>query len=859
MISSVTSGEAVRLISTGSEAVAGETRVTVKQLASNASLVSQVKMSGQQKITGKALEEEELTARFEKKIVLEVGGKEVTVDLNQAATEEEMVEAFHQAFQKADLKGISAKVYNGRLRLISDDPAVKVALGKGSSSLGLTMTGLSQASSSQLTDTAGKETGSMLEGGRVDAAAGTTFNLTLDGVQKTITLNRFTPGAEGRITAESIRDALATEVSRAFGDYVTVELKDGALELGLNVNGEADTRSRVTGMYCTNIGLTAGDSTHINTSTKLKELGIKGGSRYSFTINGQEFTFTGEDTVGTLINRINNSGAGVKLTYNSLSDTFRLDTTSTGAKYKIEISQKEGDLLGSLFGTDKFKAGSSAASKELTVGTIQGRELAENYTTSEASLKINVNGQDYTYTVKAPEGKTLDKAGVEAGLKKWLDETFEGHITYENGNLKINDAGYVVKFQQTAVDLEDAQAVAEAEKTDLALALGFNRTASSNVATKDTAVTEILQLKGVSLQDAAGNPPSTAGEIAAIEVGGQHFAAAYEDGRLVLKSSGSGTETISFAGKEGLADLFGAESLVLSDGQAEKDAILSGQDALISINGVETSRSTNSFTVGGITMELTKVSEQVTKEDGTKEYVETVIGTSRDVDKIVEGFQALVEEYNAMIEKINGYVTEESNYREYAPLTEAQKKEMTEREIELWEEKAKEGLLRRDSTLETFLSQMRMALYTKPAGAKYALYDIGIETTSDYNKGGVLQLDETALRNAISADPDAVRTLFTDTAEGLAKQLSAIMDGAAKVSAGSPGTLVQLAGMEGTSSAKNNTLSQRIANIESRIKDLKDKYEKEKERYWNQFNTMEQILASYNSQSMMISQQFSGY
>ena len=40
---------------------------------------------------------------------------------------------------------------------------------------------------------------------------------------------------------------------------------------------------------------------------------------------------------------------------------------------------------------------------------------------------------------------------------------------------------------------------------------------------------------------------------------------------------------------------------------------------------------------------------------------------------------------------------------------------------------------------------------------------------------------------------------------------------------------------------------------------LKDKYEKEKERYWNQFNTMEQILASYNSQSMMISQQFSGY
>ncbi|MCQ5092379.1 flagellar filament capping protein FliD, partial [Slackia exigua] len=68
-------------------------------------------------------------------------------------------------------------------------------------------------------------------------------------------------------------------------------------------------------------------------------------------------------------------------------------------------------------------------------------------------------------------------------------------------------------------------------------------------------------------------------------------------------------------------------------------------------------------------------------------------------------------------------------------MTDEQKDKMSERQIELWEEKAKEGLLHRDSAVDSFLSQMRLALYTKPAGAKLALYDIGIETTKWEDKG----------------------------------------------------------------------------------------------------------------------------
>ena len=183
---------------------------------------------------------------------------------------------------------------------------------------------------------------------------------------------------------------------------------------------------------------------------------------------------------------------------------------------------------------------------------------------------------------------------------------------------------------------------------------------------------------------------------------------------------------------------------------------------------------------------------------------------------------------------------------------------MSDKEVELWEEKAKQGLVRRDDTIDNFLSQMRIALYTKPEGSKYALFDIGIET-KQYKDKGKLQLDEAALRNAIAADPDAVRNLFTDATEGLAKKLMDAMDGAAKESSGTPGTLVQLAGVQGGALEKSNSLYEKLTSIESRIKDLKTKYEAERTRYWNQFTAMERILSNYNSQSMMISQQFSGY
>ena len=70
------------------------------------------------------------------------------------------------------------------------------------------------------------------------------------------------------------------------------------------------------------------------------------------------------------------------------------------------------------------------------------------------------------------------------------------------------------------------------------------------------------------------------------------------------------------------------------------------------------------------------------------------------------------------------------------------------------------------------------------------------------------------------------------------------------------GTLVQLAGLKGMASEKNNTLYDQMKKIDEQIERLKDQYEKEKDRYWSQFNAMEQAIANMNSQSSYLAQMF---
>ena len=101
----------------------------------------------------------------------------------------------------------------------------------------------------------------------------------------------------------------------------------------------------------------------------------------------------------------------------------------------------------------------------------------------------------------------------------------------------------------------------------------------------------------------------------------------------------------------------------------------------------------------------------------------------------------------------------EKRYNDFPPLTEEQKSEMSEKDIELWEEKAMSGLLRNDSILQGIVYDMRKALNDRVAGVDIGLSDIGI-TTGKWYEHGKLYLDEDKFRKTIAEEPDKVEELF---------------------------------------------------------------------------------------------------
>ncbi len=180
-----------------------------------------------------------------------------------------------------------------------------------------------------------------------------------------------------------------------------------------------------------------------------------------------------------------------------------------------------------------------------------------------------------------------------------------------------------------------------------------------------------------------------------------------------------------------------------------------GTNAKATIDGKTYESSTNKLNVANVIYNFNGVSAK--NADGTSQA--STISVSQDTDKIVDNVKKFVETYNTLIDSLNTKYREEKN-TDYKPLTKKQEAEMTESQIDKWNEKAKAGLLYHDSNIYSIISDMREALYTKvdAVDSEYnSLAAIGI--TSSTNQGHIT-LDEEKLKKALTADPDCVYQLF---------------------------------------------------------------------------------------------------
>ena len=308
--------------------------------------------------------------------------------------------------------------------------------------------------------------------------------------------------------------------------------------------------------------------------------------------------------------------------------------------------------------------------------------------------------------------------------------------------------------------------------------------------------------------------------------------------------------------------------------------VTKGQDAIIYVDydgeggsePVEITRSSNTFDIDGLTVTVKGTFGM--KEDGsgvdpTSEAV--TFGAEVDADKIVEAVKQMITDFNEIISISNTELSEKRN-RDYAPLTDEQKEEMTEDQIKAWEEKAKAGMLFNDSDLKSFTSSIRF-IFSSDSETIKLFEDMGITTSSSYSDHGKLSFDETKFRAALASDPETISDLFTRTEEttvgsdgtsvvtqkaGIMNQIKDVFDKYAGTSGAVKGVFVQIAGAtESPLSMLDNSLLDQMNDIDDEIDRLQDKLETETERYYSQFTSLETFISQMNSQSSWLSSQFS--
>ena len=265
-----------------------------------------------------------------------------------------------------------------------------------------------------------------------------------------------------------------------------------------------------------------------------------------------------------------------------------------------------------------------------------------------------------------------------------------------------------------------------------------------------------------------------------------------------------------------------------------------GQDAKVTIMDAYGNKATkefanNKFVIDNVEYSVNGVSEKNT--DGTVKT--TKLSGKADASKIVENVTGFVEDYNKLIDKMNGLMGEKRD-KSFMPLTEEQKKDMSESEIKLWEEKTKKGLLRNDDILYGAANEL-LGHITSGSGSELNLRDIGITPNADYRtQKGKITLDPEKLATAFENNGEETRKLLTGT-------FNKIKDTLNETAISSTSKIAKRAGATDGVSAFNNEISKKIElqqkEYTKAIRTLKTR----EDRYYSEFARLEVSMNKANA------------
>ena len=598
-----------------------------------------------------------------------------------------------------------------------------------------------------------------------------------------------------------------------------------------------------------------------------------GGKNYAIALpEGEGYCYDTVDDVAASINK------ALKEQQISSGETLGdiIEVSANGGKLEFkdkagttnELTLKGGSALEYLgFGPEKdFEEISFAGGSAVSADDIDASKLVSNVDFKEyaAGKEFTFEYNGTTATIKMPEKdqwSTLDD--LKSSIQSQMDKAFG------RDRVKVDTtAAGGLSFMTTDPSTGQPDATSSLTLVDgdsrLMEAMGFEAGANNRVNTTQKlsklGITDgtVLKINGKEIEFSENDTINTLLE----KINSQSdVQVSYQkaSGKFIFTSKEDGASgTVDFSGSDAAFDnIFGGMS---SAGEVR------GQDAIIAVKYggsdevVELKRGTNSFTVDGLTVSVSGTFGYNGDDvDMTSEAV--TFDAKVDVDKVTNSFKEMKEAYNEIIALANKESSTKPD-RDYAPLTDAQKKELSEDEIKTYEEKAKQGLLFGDSDIRALTRDLR---YVIGGANQEALKEIGITTSSSYSENGKLVFDEAKFRAALEADPDKVEKLITQKAtkdengntvgvNGIAQNMKDVMYKYAN-NLGDYGVLIRKAGSSrAPRSITDNAIYRQIEEINKTIKKYESRLEMERDRYIKQFTSLETLISQMNSQSSYLSQ-----
>ena len=274
-----------------------------------------------------------------------------------------------------------------------------------------------------------------------------------------------------------------------------------------------------------------------------------------------------------------------------------------------------------------------------------------------------------------------------------------------------------------------------------------------------------------------------------------------------------------------------------------------GEDAEIWLNGVQYTGSSSTFTINNLTIDAL----------ATTGNDEISITTSTDTQGIYDKVKDFLTEYNNIINEMTKLYNADSS-KGYDPLTDDEKDSMSDKEIEKWETKIKDSLLRNDTTLSGVMSAMTTAMSqaVEINGKKYSLSSFGIHTLGYLNAAENEQNayhidgdeDDTntsgnadKLMKAISEDPDTIMQFMQNVTTNL---YNAIGDKMKSTTLSSAFTIYN-----------DKQMATQYTDYTKLIKEWETKISDKEDYYYKKFSSMESALTKLNSTQSSLSGYFS--